>query len=110
MNLLALGRVGVWLVVTIWCCVPFFWMLFMFATSKSQGSSSAETPIRQSAPTSRHSDDGLVANILGSLVMLSLFLYGMWCTVGIVMGFGIDRAMTVVHALYIELFKGGGSG
>ena len=45
-------------------------------------------------------NDGLMAKLLGSVVMIAAFLYGVWCSVGVVMGLGLDRAVTVVEQLF----------
>ena len=48
-------------------------------------------------------DKGTV-KFLATLVMMMFFTYGMWCIVGIIMGFGADRAITVAESLTVDLF------
>lgn len=90
MNQSFLGRVGrimVWITVAAWCCIPFVW--FAFALMRSI----------LGAPALPVWDGSALAN-LG--IMVTLFSYGVWCSVGCIMGAGLDRAITVVESAWTD--------
>jgi len=78
----------------LWCLSPFIWAIFMVGDlGAGQG---APPP----APQRPAGNDDFVAKLLGSVLMIAAFLYGLWCSVGVIMGLGLDRAVTVVEQLF----------
>jgi hypothetical protein len=88
------GRAGVWLIVVVWCFAPFLWMAIMFVFSIGQGG-----PNQPAMGPMPMANQGLLLKLMSSTFMIGAFLYGIWCAVGVAMGFGLDRAITVGESL-----------
>lgn len=91
----------IWLLVTLWCFAPILWFVFTLIAG-------AAMSIRDTAMAGNHfappREPGLNA---GEVFGMSLFAggtlfvafgYGLWCSVGIIMGAGLDRAVSVAEA------------
>lgn len=44
---------------------------------------------------------GPSAGLLGSVILMVLFMIGLWCAVGVIIGFGVDRAITRFEEIFL---------
>jgi hypothetical protein len=123
----ALLRLSIWLIVAIWCSVPL--ILYAVNTANTVSQSIKEeyrkkqeakknhktdykkeeqkkteqpdydygrpTPISEETGT----DTGLMGWVMSSIVLIFCFLYGCWCCVGVICGFGMERTLSASDQL-----------
>jgi len=93
------ARAGVWLGVCLWCIAPFLWLLIMFISNLGQAAANPAQPGFQGGGGGGGANHGLYMTLFSAGLMAAAFAYGVWCSVGIIMGFGLDRAITVAEEL-----------
>jgi hypothetical protein len=86
----------VWLGVTVWCFLPFVWLILTLATN-----STGKMPPASAFDTNSGSNPGLgsMTGLGGAGLLFMAFSYGVWCVIGVVCGFGVERALTVAGEL-----------
>jgi hypothetical protein len=89
----------VWLGVTIWCLLPFFWLILTAITNRPTTPAPSSPYNSPSYNASGSTSLGTMVGFGGAGFLLLALFYGIWCTVGVVCGFGVERALTVTGEL-----------
>jgi hypothetical protein len=90
-----LARGIIWLGVTIWCFLPFLWLILTAITNRPAGSST-----RYDDGSGGNTSLGAVVGFGGGGILFLALFYGIWCAVGVVCGHGLERALTVAEELH----------
>jgi hypothetical protein len=92
-------RFVVWGGVGFWCILPFLWLILTFITNLPASSSSKNTDYDLPRTAGKFDVGSVVAAGGGSFLAMA-FGYGVWCSIGVVCGCGMERAITVTSELF----------
>ena len=84
-------RRDVWLCVALWCLLPFVYMLFTALMNIPQARVGGPGPAPGGGGLGM--DFGQASSVLGAGLLLLLYGWACWCAVGVICGFGLERAI-----------------
>jgi hypothetical protein len=97
-------RAFVWLGVTIWCFLPFLWLILTAITNQPTRSSTGSSATGSGGTGGNMSLGAAVGFGGGSILFLGL-AYGIWCAVGVVCGYGLERAFAVAGEVILAFME-----